>query len=105
MPLPFSAAGVSTTLAPRKRISRRRSTLKFSAMDDDQRIAVLRAHHGEADAGVAAGRLDDGLPGAERAAALGRLDDAERQAVLDRAHRVEGLELGVELHRLGRERA
>ncbi len=32
MPVPFSEAGVSTTLAPRKRMSRRRSTLKFSAM-------------------------------------------------------------------------
>jgi hypothetical protein len=32
MPLPFRCAGVSTTCAPRKRISRRRSTLKFSAI-------------------------------------------------------------------------
>ena len=32
MPLPFSAAGVSTTRAPRKRSSLRRSTLKLSAM-------------------------------------------------------------------------
>jgi len=32
MPVPFSAAGVSTTLAPRKRISLRRSTEKLSAM-------------------------------------------------------------------------
>ncbi|MEO5669238.1 MAG: hypothetical protein ABIR26_00980 [Ramlibacter sp.] len=32
MPLPFCQAGVSTTLAPRKRINRRRSTLKFSAI-------------------------------------------------------------------------
>jgi hypothetical protein len=32
MPLPLSAAGVSTTFAPRKRIILRRSTLKFSAM-------------------------------------------------------------------------
>ena len=32
MPVPFSAAGVSTTRAPRKRISLRRSTLKLSAM-------------------------------------------------------------------------
>jgi hypothetical protein len=32
MPVPFSDAGVSTTLAPRKRMSLRRSTLKLSAM-------------------------------------------------------------------------
>ena len=31
-PLPFSEAGVSTTLAPRKRMSLRRSMLKLSAM-------------------------------------------------------------------------
>ena len=30
--MPFSEAGVSTTLAPRNRISRRRSTEKFSAI-------------------------------------------------------------------------
>ena len=69
--------------------------------DDDERVALDRADHGEADAGVAARRLDDGLAGAERAVALGRLDDGERQPVLDRAHRVEGLELGVE-RRVGR---
>ena len=32
MPVPRSAAGVSTTLAPRKRISFLRSTLKVSAI-------------------------------------------------------------------------
>ena len=32
MPVPFSDAGVSTTLAPRKRIILRRSMLKFSAI-------------------------------------------------------------------------
>ena len=76
MPLPFQRAGVSTTFAPRKRISLRRSTLKFSAIVDDERIALLRAHHRETDAGVAARRFDDRLAGLERAAALGVLDDA-----------------------------
>ena len=38
----------------------------------DQRIALLRADHGEADAGVAAGRLDHRLARLQRAAALGR---------------------------------
>ena len=54
---------------------------------DDQRIALLGADHGEADAGVAAGRLDHGLAGLQRAAALGLLDDVERQPVLDRSRR------------------
>jgi hypothetical protein len=33
----------------------------------DQRIALLGAHHGKADAGVAAGRLDHGLAGLQLA--------------------------------------
>jgi hypothetical protein len=45
----------------------------------------LRADHGEADAGVAAGGLDDGLAGLERAGAFGVLDDAEGEAVFDGA--------------------
>jgi hypothetical protein len=65
---------------------------------DDQRIALLRAHHREADAGVAARRLDHRLPGLERTAALCRFDHAEREPVLDRAHRIAGLELHVEVH-------
>ena len=64
--------------------------------DDDEGVAPDRADHGEADAGIAARRLDDSLAGAERAVALGRLDDREGEAVLDRAHRVERFELGVE---------
>ncbi len=61
----------------------------------DQRIALGRADHGEADAGVARGRLDHRLAGLQPALALGRLDDAERQPVLDRSGRVEGLEFDV----------
>ena len=61
MPVPFSAAGVSTTRAPRKRSSLRRSTLKLSAIVTHQRVALLGAHHRQADAGVAAGRLDHRL--------------------------------------------
>jgi len=34
---------------------------------DDQRIALLRAHHGQAYAGIAACRLDNRLPGLELA--------------------------------------
>ena len=36
-------------------------------------------------------------PGLQRAGALGVLDHAEREPVLDRAHRVEGLELDVQV--------
>ena len=80
MPMPRSAAGVITTLAPRKRISLRRSTLNVLGHRDDERIAFLGADHGEADAGVAAGRFDYGLTGLQLPGALGILDDAERQA-------------------------
>ena len=44
--------------------------------------------------------LDDGLAGPEAAVGLRGLDDAEREAVLDRAERVERLELHVELDAL-----
>ena len=62
----------------------------------DQRVALLRAHHGKPDAGVAAGRLDHGLSGRQRSAALCLLDDVERQAVLDRSGRIEELGLDVD---------
>ena len=64
----------------------------------DERIALLRAHHGEPDAGIAAGRFDHRLAGLQRTAPLRRLDDAERQPVLDRAERVEGLDFHEQLH-------
>jgi hypothetical protein len=41
----------------------------------------LRAHHRDGDAGVAGGRLDDGVAGFEDAAALRVRDDREREAV------------------------
>ena len=63
-----------------------------------QRIALRGAHHREPDAGVAAGRLDHGLAGLELAGFLGRLDDAERQAILDRAERIERLDLDEQIH-------
>ena len=47
-----------------------------------QRIAFLGAHHGEPDAGVAAGGLDHGLPGFQLAGLLRSLDHTERKAVL-----------------------
>jgi hypothetical protein len=65
---------------------------------DHQRIALLGTYHGEPNAGVAASRLDHGLPGLELAGPLGRLYDAERKAILDRTERVESLDLDVEIH-------
>ena len=61
--------------------------------DQDQPIALDRGDHGEADAGVAAGRLDDGAAGLQAAVGLGRLDHSEADAVLDRAAGVGALAL------------
>ena len=84
IPNPFRARGVSTTLAPRKRIIRaaRREAVGHR---DDQRIALGRADHGQPNAGVAAGGFNDRLAWLQRAAALGGLDDVEREPILDRA--------------------
>ena len=62
-----------------------------------QRISLGGADHGKADAGIAAGRLDHGLAGLQLAGFFGRLDHAERQAVLHRAKRIEGLDLHKEI--------
>ena len=61
----------------------------------DKRIALLRADHGKTDAGIAAGRLDDGLPRLQGAIALAFLDDVERQPVLHRGCRIEELSLDI----------
>ena len=72
--------------------------------DDLQRVALARADHRERDAGVARRRLEDRLAGRDRAPLLGVLDQRARDAVLDRAGRVVGLELGPDADaRLGRE--
>ena len=62
---------------------------QFAALDaealghgDHEWIALLRAHHREPDAGIAAGRLDDGLARLQVAAPLGILDDGERERSL-----------------------
>src|SRR5262249_4576340 len=65
--------------------------------DGHERITFRRANHGERNAGVARGRLDDGLSGLQRAVLLRILDDGDGQAVLDRAERVE--ELALHVHR------
>ncbi len=70
---------------------------------DDQRVALGGADHGEPDAGVAGGRFDHRLAGLQLAGFLGRLDDAEGQAILDRAQRIERLDLDVKVDALGAE--
>src|ERR1051325_11201992 len=56
---------------------------------DDQRIALLGADHGEPDPSMAARHLDHGLSRLQLAGAFGRLDHAERKAILDRSERSE----------------
>ena len=61
---------------------------------EDAAIALDRRNDGQAHAGVAGRPLDDGAARLELTAALGILDHAEGDAVLDRVARVEGLDLG-----------
>ena len=53
--------------------------------DQDQLVALHRGHHGQADAGVARGRLNDGATGLQVAIRFGSLDHGQRDAVLDGA--------------------
>ncbi len=69
---------------------------------DHQRVALGGADHREADAGIAAGRLDHRHARFQLAGFFRRLDDAERQPVLDRSKRIEGLNLDPEIHMLWR---
>ncbi len=66
--------------------------------DDLELVALVRADHRQRDAGVARGRLEDRLAGADRALLLGVLDQRARDAVLDRTGRVLGLELRPQAH-------
>ena len=61
---------------------------------EDAAIALERGGDRQAVAGVAAGRLDDRAAGLEQARPLGRLDHRQPDPVLDRAARVEHLQLG-----------
>src|SRR6185369_6578897 len=65
--------------------------------DQDQAIALHRRDHREANAGIAAGRLDDRSAGLELAAALGVLDHRKRDAVLDRRSGIRALLLDPDL--------
>ena len=63
----------------------------------DQPVALHRADEGEADPGVARGRLDDDRARAEDPGCLGVLDHRQRDAVLDAAARVGALHLEPDL--------
>mmetsp|Transcript_37335 Transcript_37335/g.81156 ORF Transcript_37335/g.81156 Transcript_37335/m.81156 type:complete len:204 (-) Transcript_37335:9-620(-) len=63
---------------------------------DDQLVTSLGAHHGQADACVSAGCLDDSATRLQSATRLCLFDDTDRQAVLYRGERVEILELHVD---------
>ncbi len=78
-------------------MSFRRSTLNGSAIDEDERISLGRADHRKADARIAARCLDDRLAGFQRSGLLCRLDDAEREAILHRAERIERLHLDEQI--------
>ncbi|MDT4863759.1 hypothetical protein FQZ97_984800 [compost metagenome] len=56
-------------------------------------VALGTADQGQAEAGVAGGRLDDGAAGLEAAVALGAVDHRQADAVLDRAAGILRLEL------------
>ena len=62
--------------------------------DEDAAVALERRRDRQAVAGVARRRLDDRAARLEQAGALGRLDHRQADPVLDRAARVERLELG-----------
>jgi hypothetical protein len=65
--------------------------------DQDELVALHRGDHGEADAGIARGRLDDRAAGLQLAAPLGLLDHRQRDAVLDRAAGIGALGLDPDL--------
>ena len=58
-------------------------------------ITLDRSSHGEPDAGVAAGGLDDGAAGLEPTGCLSRLDDRDADPILHRAARVLVLRFAV----------
>ena len=74
--------------------------------DEFQPVALDGRRHGQGDAGVAAGGLDQHIAGPELTAFLGALDHAERRTVLHRAGGIISLQLeqdgavGVRSHAL-----
>ena len=65
--------------------------------DEDEAVALHGAHHGQADAGVPGGGLDDDRVRLQHPASLGVLDHGQGDAVLDRSTRVATLELDPDL--------
>jgi len=68
--------------------------------DQHQRVTLDSCDHGQADAGIARGRLDDGATGLQRAGLFCRFDHAQGNAVLDGAARVAALGFDVDMVRL-----
>ncbi len=89
-----TAVGVITTSAPYARSIEIFSWLILSGMTKMQPVALLAAARASPTPVLPGGRLDDRPARLELPVALGRLDHREADAVLDRAARVEVLELG-----------
>ncbi len=73
--------------------------------DAHDAVALEPGRHGQGDAGVAGGRLQDGAAGRQPAVLLGLFDHVERGAVLDGAGRVAVLQLGPDPDLGGRRQA
>ena len=82
------------TSAPWSATSWRRSSGDVVGHDDGHAVALPAADHRKRDAGVAGRRLEDDRAGVQATVRLEVLDERARDAVLDRARRVGGLELG-----------
>ena len=63
-----------------------------------QGIAFGSADHGEADAGVSAGGFHDRLAGLQLAGALCFFNHTQSETILDRAQRIERLDLDIEVY-------
>ena len=61
--------------------------------DQDHAIALDGRRHGQRDAGIAGGGLDQGVAGTDLAARLGSGDHRDRRPILDRAGRIIAFEL------------
>ena len=80
MPVPLPAFGVTITDAehPHDLAALHRERLSHA---DDAVVSSLSADHGNRDAGVAGGGLDDGIAGLEQTLLLGVGDDCKRESV------------------------
>ena len=85
--------GVSTSSAPNAFMVCARSIGQVLRHDQHHAVAPDRGGHGQRDAGVARGGLDQRVAGLDLAALLGALDHRQRRPVLHRAGRVVALEL------------